>query len=289
VGTRAGADSLEQADAADIKQNADDKISLANLDRNSSAAYGQSIPDVAGGSRTGFSRAEQAQSSDPMRRPLSSLADSQERVLEAFWQDTRAGAPPVPHRGLLESLQSATAALSSEREDIVASQRLAERFARDPAEVSWQQPPVRRQAPAVRPYLVAAAFMILITGGTAVYFLESGVISKRAPDGISRVEAIAPAAEEPLDSLDERDAPAVRSFVPAQPIGGQAVLTGQAGGQAAPASDRAAAENWALAVETLRQLTSAKNAPQQTKAGQPDKPDQLLRQLETWRKTNNAQ
>jgi hypothetical protein len=280
VGTRAD---------ADIKQNPDGKISLANLDRNSSGGYGQSIPDAAGGSRTGFSRAEPAQSSDPMRRSLSSLADSQERVLEAFWQDPRAGAPPVPHRGLLESLQSATAALSSEREDIVASQRLAERFAREPADVSWQQPPVRRQAPAVRPYMVAAAFMVLITGGAAVYFLESGVISKRAPDGISRVEAIGPAAGEPLDSLDDRDAPAVRSFVPAQPIGGQAVLTGQAsGGQAAPASDRDAAENWALAVETLRQLNSAKNAPQQTKAGQPDKPDQLLRQLETWRKTNNA-
>src|SRR5262249_15700419 len=150
---------LDQADAPDSAENSETIASLA--DRTLSSI----------------------QSASSVRRSPLSFADGQERVLEAFWQDTRPSAapPPVPYRELLESLQSATAALSTEREDIAASQRLAERFARQPAQAPM--PPARPQAPAIRPYMVAAAFMILAAGGSAFYFLASGTSSKRAPDG----------------------------------------------------------------------------------------------------------
>jgi hypothetical protein len=297
VGARIGADSLDQADTTDKKQTAEGKISLAHLDRNSGAVFGQSTADAAEGSGAAFSRGDPAlnpmQNSGLARRSLSSLADSQERVLEAFWEDTRpAAAPQAPQRGLLESLQVAAAALSSEREDIVASQKLAERFAREPTRVSWQ-PPARRKTGPIRPYMVAAAFMILMSGGLAVYFLQSGAASKRAPDGgLPNAAAIAPAAEEPLDSLlEERDIPTSRSFIPSQPRSAQRALVDQDSGQAAPASDNSggAAENWTSAVETLRQLAKAKNSSQQMKAAQPDKTQQMLQQLEVWRKANKAQ
>jgi hypothetical protein len=215
------------------------------------------------------------------------LADSQARVLEAFWQDTQLGAPPpVPHRGLLESLQAATAALSSESEDIAASQRLAERFAREPVEAPPL--PARRQSQAGRPYIIAAAFMIFVTGGLAVYFLESGAGSKQAPDEIAQAASFTPAAGEPIDSLDEPGATASRALIPLQPVAWQDVLRGEGGGKGAQTSDRAAAESWASAVETLRHLAGAKNAPEQTTAGPTDESPQLLQQLEAWRKTNKT-
>jgi hypothetical protein len=295
VGTRIGADSLDQADTTDKKQTAEGKINLAHLDRNSGAAFGHSSADAPEGSGAAFSRGDPVsspmQNSGPARRSLSSLADSQERVLEAFWQDSRPAAPQAPQRGLLESLQVAAAALSSEREDIVASQRLAERFAREPTRVSWE-PPARRNTVPIRPYMVAVAFMVLMSGGLAVYFLQSGSGPKRAPDGVlPNAAAIAPTAEEPLDSLEDRDIPTSRSFISPQPTPVQKALAEQESGQAAPASDNgtSAAENWTSAVETLRQLANAKNSSQQMKAAQPDKAQQMLQQLEVWRKTNKAQ
>jgi hypothetical protein len=330
----------------------DGKISLARLDRSSGAVYGQGSSDAADGQAPAVSRGEpglgSVQSAGPGRRSLSSLADSQERILDAFWQDSQdvrssaPSAPPVAQRGLLESLQVAAAALNSEREDIVASQKLAERFAREPTRVSWQ-PPARRPTPPIRPYIVAAAFMIAITGGLAVYFLKSGGGPKRAPDGLPHAAAIAPTAEEPLDSLDERDVPPSRSFISSQPAAGQRAFaepdsgqaappsrafvssqpaaglralpepdSGQAAppsrsfitsqpvpgqrasiepdaGQAMPAPEGAAPQNWSSAVETLRQLAGAKNSSQQTKAGPPDKAQQVLQQLEAWRKTSKPQ
>jgi hypothetical protein len=131
--------------------------------------------------------------------------------------------------------------------------------------------------------------MIFVTGGFAVYFLESGAGPKRAPDGLPRADAIAPANEEPLDSADDRAAMASRSVISSQPVAAQAILTEQSGGQAALAPNRAPAENWDSAVETLRQLANTKNLPPQTKAGQPEKTQQLLQQLEAWRKGNNGQ
>jgi hypothetical protein len=130
-----------------------------------------------------------------------------------------------------------------------------------------------------------------MAGGLAVYFLQSGAALKRAPDGVlPNAAAIAPTAEEPLDNLEERDIPTSRSFLPSQPVPAQRALAEQDSGQAAPASDAgSAAENWTSAVETFRQLTKAKNSSQQMKAAQPDKAQQMLQQLEVWRKANKAQ
>jgi hypothetical protein len=72
-------------------------------------------------------------------------------------------------------------------------------------------------------------------------------------------------------------------------MAGQGILAERGGGQAAPASDRAVAESWDSAVETLRVLSAAKNASQQAKARQPGNAPQTLQQLETWRKANKAQ
>jgi hypothetical protein len=262
VNTRIGADSLDQADGADIAEGSETIASLANRTLSS------------------------LQSPVPVRRPQSGLSDGQDRVLEAFWQDTKPDvAPPAPYRGLLESLQLATAALSSEKEDIAASQRLAERFARQP--VHAPLPPPRQQMPTLRPYLIAAAFMVLITGGGAVYFLQSAAVPKRVPDGIANAAAIAPSGEDPADSLDERSASQTsRAFVPSQPIATQDLSTLQDDGQATP--DRGPAENWSSAVETLRMLSAAKNAPQRAKAGQPTVAQQLLQQLDAWNKANKA-
>jgi hypothetical protein len=224
-----------------------------------------------------------AQHTRPVRR-CPGLAEAQDRVIEAFWQDTRLrAAPAAPHRGLLESLEAATAALNSENEDIAASQRLAERFVRQPAQV---QQAARRQPAALRPYIIAAAFMMCAGGGVAGYFLEAAGEPKRAADGVARAAAIAPAAAEPLDSFsfDEQDAPPQRAFIPSLPAEGQPVSTEPGGQRAALASDEDAAGSWASTVETLRQLA---NSRQQTQEGQPHKA-QLLQQLETWRKSKGA-
>jgi hypothetical protein len=215
------------------------------------------------------------------------LSDGQDRVLEAFWQDTKpSAAQQAPYRGLLESLQVATAALSTEKEDIASSQRLAERFVRQPVQAPF--PPSRPQAQAIRPYLVAAAFMILITGGGAFYFLESGTTPKRTPDGLANAAAIAPSSEETLDSLDERNIAQSRAFISSQPMAAQDISAIQEDRQVALAPERPAAENWTSAMETLRLLSAAKNSPQRVKAGQPTNAQQLLQQLESWNKANRA-
>jgi hypothetical protein len=287
VNSRAGADSTDQANATDIQKTAGAKLNLASLD-GSATASGQSATDASEGAGIAVSRADPplrpAQYAHPNRRSSTSLAECQERVIEAFWQDTRLGAAaPAPHRGLLESLEAATAALNSEHEDIAASQRLAERFARQPVQMPRQQA-VPRQPAAFRPYIVAAAFMVCVMGGAAGYFLKATGGPKRAADGIARAAAIAPAAEERLDSFsfDERDPPPQGAFVPSHPIEEQAGLTEPGGRVAAPGSDEDSAGSWASAVETLRQLA---NAPQQAKEGKPES-KQLLQQLEAWHKAS---
>jgi hypothetical protein len=178
-----------------------------------------------------------------MRRSLSSLADDQNRVLDAFSRDTPLGATqPLPHRGLIESLELATAALS-EKEDIAASQRLAERFARQPAQAP--SPPVRPRAAAIRPHTVAAILMILAAGGSTVYFVGSGASSKRAPERIASAAAIAPSVEDSLDSADERNAPPSRAFVPSQPTV-QSVPAGQAAPAVSPAEEAAILKRGAI-------------------------------------------
>jgi hypothetical protein len=219
VSTRTGADSLDQAGTADMKQNAGSKIRLVQLDRNSAAADGKDASGVRGGFGTAVSRAEPALSpmrdSSPIRRSLSGIAEAQDRVIEAFLRDTwPSAAQPVPYRGLLEALRLATPELSSEKEDIAASQKLAERFACQPAQAPV--PAVLQKARPVRHYITAAAFMILVTAGSAVYFTGPRAVSKQAPDGI---------------------AAQLLALIPSQPTAGQD--GGQAAAAVSPAEEEA--------------------------------------------------
>jgi hypothetical protein len=273
VNTRVNAGTPEPCEAEQVKQRLTEKLNLAQLER----AFSDGGPQSA----QSFPR---SQSSLTARLDRTTYHLNSERVpsvdAEGFALQARREATPLSQRRLKESVQLVAAALSGESEEIVADQRMAERFACGP--LTPPKAPPKRPSEFL-PYMAAAALMLVLTGGASAYFLQSG--SGKSPAGDrSQVSPLAQREDSLFDTTEERNALASLAFTAPQAAEDPSELPRSA--RAPRISDEAAAENWAMAVETLRLLSSASVKP--AARGKPTGNGAVLQQLDAWQNASKA-